>query len=216
MAAANITKNAPTEPQNRKQKAEQTRTNIINAALKLFAQHGFEGTSLQQISQATGSSVPLIVYYFKNKNNLWKNTIERAVEKFDNELNTLVKNKVSATDTLKQIIIAFVQVSTEFPEFHRLMLLESHEKSERLDWLYSRFIKQHNKMMVTIIKKAQKEGTVCLIAPERLLHAIVGMATISSQAAEFEKITKKDLFSAIEIEKTIDSIYKLIFIELRQ
>lgn len=204
-----------TAPVNRKALAEQTRQSIITAALSCFAQRGFEGTSLQHIAKLSDTTVPLIVYYYKNKTALWQATVDRAVEPFDRQLEQVNNSDLTASDNLKCIINALVQVSTEFPEFHRLMVLESHQPSERLDWLYQRFIKRHQKIMLAAIKAAQAEGMISAIAPERLLHAIIGMATISSQAAEFKKINNKNVFSAAEIKKTIQSIEQLIFLEQR-
>lgn len=202
-------------PTNRKALAEQTRQSIIAAALSCFAQRGFEGTSLQQIAKLSNTTVPLIVYYYKNKMTLWQATIDSAVEPFDQQLQQVSDHNHSAGENLKFIISALVQVSTEFPEFHRLMVLENHQPSERLDWLYQRFIKRHQAIMLAAIKAAQAEGLISAIAPERLLHAIIGMATISSQAAEFKKINNKNLFSATEIKKTIQSIEQLIFLDQR-
>ena len=196
----------------RKQQAEEARARIIAAALTLFASRGFEGASMPQIAKLANASVPLLVYHFQNKESLWEATIEKSVDQFDDRLNNLIQQKDSATETLRQIIIALVQASTEFPEFHRLMLLESHEDTPRLDWLCHRFAKKHHKTMIKIVKNAQQEGTVCMVDPERLLHAIVGMATISSQAAEFKKISRKNLFSDAEIKKTIATIEQLVFI----
>lgn len=216
MPRENTAAETTSAPTSRQLQAEAARAKIISAALTLFASRGFEGASMQQIAKAAKASVPLIVYHFQNKQNLWQATVENAVERFDTHLKQLIQQQESATETLKQIIVALVQASTEFPEFHRLMLLESHENSARLDWLCDRFVKDHNKTITAIVLKAQQEGSVCQIAPERLMHAIVGMATITTQAAEFKKINRKNLFSADEIQKTIDSIHQLVFIEQRQ
>ncbi|MFA7553448.1 MAG: TetR/AcrR family transcriptional regulator [Spongiibacteraceae bacterium] len=200
----------------RKLQAEEARARIITAALTLFASRGFDGASMPQIAKLANASVPLVVYYFQNKDTLWEAAIEKAVEQFDARLKELVKQKDSATERFRQVVTALVKASTEFPEFHRLMLLESHEDSPRLDWLCNRFAKRHHKTMIEIVKNAQQEGGVCKIDPERLLHAVVGMATISSQAAEFKKIARKNLFSATEVKKTVEAIEQLVFITQRQ
>lgn len=197
----------------RQLQAEEARNRIINAALGCFANRGFDGASIQLIAKAADASVPLIIYHFSNKKNLWQETIEWAVKKFEDKLIELQREESqSATEKLKAVIAALVHSSAEFPEFHRLMAMENHEDTERLDWLCERFVRPHNKTMNDIIVRAQQEGSICNIPPERLSHAIVGMATIFSQAAEFKKINRKNLFSAIEIQKTIDSIEQLVFI----
>lgn len=212
MATKRYEKDSKPMTNTRKIQAEEVKSKIILAGLSVFSAQGFDGASLPQIAKLANVSVPLVIYHFKNKQSLWQATVEHAVERFDLELELLMREVNSATEQLSQIIRALVRVSTEFPEFHRLMLLESHKDSDRLNWLCERFANKHNKMMLGVIKRAQAEGTVSKIDSQRLLHAIVGMATISSQAAEFNKITGKNLFSASEMKKTINCIEKLIFI----
>lgn len=54
-------------PRNKTRDAEATREAILRAAERLFAKKGFAGTSLREISEASGASGPLIVFHFKNK-----------------------------------------------------------------------------------------------------------------------------------------------------
>lgn len=50
--------------------AEDIRSNIINAALKLFGEKGFQATSLQEIIQAAGCSKGAFYHYFPSKEDL--------------------------------------------------------------------------------------------------------------------------------------------------
>lgn len=63
-----------------KRKAEATRKKILTAAEKLFAEKGFDATSVESIAQASGVNKALIYYYFKDKNDLilclFKNTYQ--------------------------------------------------------------------------------------------------------------------------------------------
>jgi TetR/AcrR family transcriptional regulator len=52
--------------------AEATKEAILRAAERLFANNGFAGTPLREISEASGASGPLIVFHFKSKRGLYK------------------------------------------------------------------------------------------------------------------------------------------------
>ena len=202
-------------PAKRRRQPEEVRARILSAALACFSKSGFEGASMPRIARLAGVSVPLVIYHFQSKERLWRTTIEQAVSRFEQRLDALNEERgLSATEKLRQIIIVLVQVHNEFPQFHRLMSQESHEVTQRLTWLCERFAKRHLDAMVQIISAAQQEGGVRPVAAERLSHAIVAMATITSQAAELKKITGQDLFSDEETQKTIDTINRLVFVEV--
>ncbi|MDQ6420109.1 TetR family transcriptional regulator [Paenibacillus sp. LHD-117] len=44
---------------------------ILGASKKLFAQHGYEGTSIRQICEEAGANVALVSYHFGGKENLF-------------------------------------------------------------------------------------------------------------------------------------------------
>ena len=48
-----------------------TKDQIIEAAKRSFAQHGYEGTTLSQIAKEVGIQKPSIYNHFKNKNDLY-------------------------------------------------------------------------------------------------------------------------------------------------
>lgn len=48
-----------------------TKDKILEAALNLFAQKGFSGTSINDIAQAANTQKSLIYYYFKDKKEVW-------------------------------------------------------------------------------------------------------------------------------------------------
>lgn len=48
-------------------KSEETRTRILEAALTLFRQRGFEQTTMREVAQAAGVAVGAAYYYFESK-----------------------------------------------------------------------------------------------------------------------------------------------------
>lgn len=56
------------------------RTAVLDAALELFARHGFADTSLRDISRQSGVSHPLILHHFGNKEELYSAVKRRVVE----------------------------------------------------------------------------------------------------------------------------------------
>ncbi len=54
-----------------KGKGEQTKQHLLDAAQKLFAEHGFRKTSVRDIAKEAGSNVAAVNYHFGSKENLY-------------------------------------------------------------------------------------------------------------------------------------------------
>jgi hypothetical protein len=57
---------APGEPRKRR-KGEETRAQILETALQLFRERGYEETTMRAIAEAAGVSLGNAYYYFKSK-----------------------------------------------------------------------------------------------------------------------------------------------------
>ena len=58
-------------------KSEHTRTLILETALGLFREHGYDGTTMRAIAQAAGVSVGSAYYYFESKEHLVQGFYDR-------------------------------------------------------------------------------------------------------------------------------------------
>ncbi len=67
-------------PEPRTRDPQAVRTLVLDAAMKLFADHGFAETSVRDISHASGVSHPLILHHFGSKEELYKEVKRRVVE----------------------------------------------------------------------------------------------------------------------------------------
>ncbi|KAA9152902.1 TetR family transcriptional regulator [Amycolatopsis acidicola] len=66
---------------------EDTRTRLLGTALRLFTEHGVEGTSLQMIADALGVTKAAVYYHFKTKNEIAEAVAEPGLK----ELNEVVE-----------------------------------------------------------------------------------------------------------------------------
>jgi AcrR family transcriptional regulator len=67
---------------------EDTRTRLLSTALRLFTEHGVEGTSLQMIADALGVTKAAVYYHFKTKAEITEAVAEPGLR----ELQTIVED----------------------------------------------------------------------------------------------------------------------------
>jgi len=70
---------------------EAVRTAVLDAALELFAKHGFADTSLRDISGQSGVSHTLILHHFGSKEDLYSAVKRRVVEGYAQRFPTAVR-----------------------------------------------------------------------------------------------------------------------------
>lgn len=61
-------------------RGEETRRRIIEVAIRLFAERGFEGASTREIAKAAGVNAPALQYYFDNKEGVYRACAEYIAE----------------------------------------------------------------------------------------------------------------------------------------
>jgi AcrR family transcriptional regulator len=86
---------------------------ILDAAEQLFAQRGFYGVSLRDITQAAGVDVALVAYHFGGKRELFTAVFERRAEVLNRErlelLEEVRRAALPGTPAIEAIVNAFSQ-----------------------------------------------------------------------------------------------------------
>lgn len=89
---------------------ENKRTSIINAALKVFSQHGYKKSPMNEIAAEAGISKSLLFYYFKNKKELYLFLAEYCAEVHKQEM---LKNDCYGKSGFFEVLTAVLKVNIE-------------------------------------------------------------------------------------------------------
>ncbi len=98
------------QPSKRPRSADETRARIINEAAGLFAEHGYERTSLNAIARTIGISAPALYYHFASKDEILFATLENTLV----VLNSMSEDAVAAAgetpgERLRAFVAAHIQ-----------------------------------------------------------------------------------------------------------
>ena len=85
---------------------------ILQVAVCLFAQKGYEATSTREIVEAAGVTKPMLYYYFGSKEGLCKAAIKRFVQPFFAEL----RQTTAESREPRELLVDFVWM--HFQHFH--------------------------------------------------------------------------------------------------
>jgi len=88
---------------------------ILNAAAKLFATQGFDGTTTLQIATEAGVTEPLIYYHFKGKDELFTSILQTAFEKYFTRLENLPRRTTIQFVQIANLINLHFAIVDEMP-----------------------------------------------------------------------------------------------------
>lgn len=100
--------------------AEATKSIILNAAEEIFAEKGFAGTSIREISEKSGLSGPLILFHFQNKEGVYDGVKTAVVKRYTASQSGMPDYNGNATDFIKDLIQSMFAFYRDNPTMMRL------------------------------------------------------------------------------------------------
>lgn len=94
-----------------------TRDRILDAAEQLFAEHGFDGTSIREVTRAAGVNVAAVHYHFGSKEAVLRGVTDRIAGPINARRHDLLGDLLKGSDrgrpTLEELIDCFVRADVE-------------------------------------------------------------------------------------------------------
>jgi len=186
-----------------------TRSRILQGALNIFAERGFDSASIRDIAAEAGINHGLIRYYFADKDGLWKAAVAFLFERMHDELHTPQEEYTwSDEDQLKAWIRRYVHYCARHPEHARIMVQESIRDSDRLAWAVEKFIKPDHEALRGRFEARVKQG----FYPDIPFHSYVYMFTAAAQspfmlAEEVKRVHGVDVTHESVVNAHADALY---------
>ena len=147
-----------------KRKVHLEKDEISEVAAKLFAEKGYVGTSMRDISNALNVSVASVYYYYNNKEDLLYSIIASIGEELLVVLRKAQGESDSATEQLERMIFYHIWLIKEKGDRVKVYVEEQHNLSKK----YSKTIfKQHREIYDCYVDqlRALKEAKVVSCEP---------------------------------------------------
>jgi len=184
---------------------------ILSAALDVFSTYGFRGASINRISETAGMSTPSMLYYFKSKEDIHKELLNRTVLLWLGPLQ-LMKDSGDPVEELLGYVKRKLEISKEFPRESRLFANEILMGVPRAHVSIFEPLRTVFYAKVGLIESWIKDGKIADIDPYHLLYSIWATtqhyADFDAQIRELSPEKMSGLFE--DAEKFLIPMYETI------
>lgn len=162
---------AARQPRPRTRIQAEKRELILEAALEVFSQHGFRGSTIDQIAEAAGMSKPNLLYYFRRKEDIHETLIQRLLETWLAPLRELDDIGDPMTE-LRSYIRRKLEMARDYPRESRLFANEILQGAPRILPLLEGELKTLVDEKAEVIKRWMRAGKIARCDPWHLIFAI--------------------------------------------
>lgn len=153
---------------------EEKETLIISAALKVFAQNGFAGTTLDDIAGLAGMSKPNLIYYFASKEEIYRAVLGRTLATWLEPLIALDPTGEPLAE-IRDYISRKLEMSRERPQESRLFAGEILAGAPLIRDALEGDLKNLVDEKVAVIRQWIADGMLAAHDPYHLIFAIWAM-----------------------------------------
>ena len=161
------------------------RSEILTQATRLFAEQGYDGTSVQEIADAVGIRKPSLLYHFKSKDELRENVLAEMLAHWNAVLPGLLL-KASTEERFDATMEALTEFFIADPDRARLFLRETLDRPDSMQAMLAEFVKPWVDLLGAQLERAKARGLVQpdvdpqAYAVEVISMAVAGTAVIDT------------------------------------
>jgi AcrR family transcriptional regulator len=152
------------------------REHIINHALELFAEKGFEGTSIRDIALRADVNVAMVNYYFGSKDKLFESMVQQKAAYTKNFLDEIVNSKdLTEIEKINRIIENYVSRLFSNRNFHRVIHQELMlSQREKLQQSIVNILSPNSLLIKSVIETGIKNGSFRKVDSSLVMATIIG------------------------------------------
>lgn len=148
----------------RQRRKEQRRTQILDAAERLFYEKGFDGVTMDEIADAVELSKGSLYVYFKNKDSLFFAIVARVHREYFRQFKESLDEIESGGDQIRRMIRHLVDFTKDHREYNDMARMVGPLIWARLDAEYEQVLVEnsieYNLWLNEAIRKGMKDGSI--------------------------------------------------------
>lgn len=188
---------------------------VLNIAVDVFAEKGYDGAQMQEIAARTGIANSSLNYHFGGKEELWKQAVMQVAKKFLDRMEELEGyfKDLNGIAKLKAFNRQYIYFSAANPQFYKIVFHQMCAQTERSKWFVHHILKPIFQYSEDMLLDQKVDAELLKQVPVANLTTIaIGAAnTFFMHAFQMKEQYGIDPFQKEEIEKHADIVLDVFF-----
>ncbi|MCI8546775.1 MAG: TetR/AcrR family transcriptional regulator [Clostridia bacterium] len=155
-----------------------TKRKIFETSMKLFAEKGYDATSVEEITATVGVAKGTLYYHFSSKEEIYNFLLEEGTKLLINNIDVKVSKIDNSIDKLRSIALLQLRVITKYQNLITIYLSQvwgSDERNQKCQKYINDYIGKIEEVVKEGIEKGEiKEGNSGIIASEIFAFTCAG------------------------------------------
>lgn len=198
----------------REEQKKLTQARVLESALELFAERGFEAASLRDIATRAGVTHAVIGLHFGSKAQLWQRALDYLFQRMQSELRPRAGDPDYAEGAagLELFVRRYVAYCARHPEHARLMLMESMHDSEQLRYAVDRHVRPAHQFLEKMLQSAVADGFPLDVPPAHMTYILAAAGqSVFALAHEAHRVYGVDVLGDEFVAQHADAVVRLLF-----
>lgn len=176
-----------------------TKRKIFETSMKLFAEKGYDATSIEDITESVGVAKGTLYYHFTSKEEIFDFLIEEGIKLLQNSVDIKTAKYSNYLDKIKAIVLIQIKIVNKYENLINIILTQlwgKEKRNQKCQKLIYNYIDKIEQIVKEGIKKGQiKDGDAKIIASE--IYGLI-CSTLVYKMREREKFDISDMYNAYE------------------
>ena len=171
---------------------------IFEASMKLFADKGYDATSIEEITAAVGVAKGTLYYHFSSKEEIFKFLVDEGVKLLKNSISIKTDKMTNSLDKLRAIVLIQIKILFKYESFMTIILSKIWGNDERSK-LCKKYVFEYIKIIENIVKKGIEKGEIVNKDADIIASGIFGFTCSSFiYKMKHEEVDVSELFNEID------------------
>lgn len=186
----------------RAEQRERTRARIVEAAVAVFAERGFDGASTRLIATRADTTQGLVTYHFPSKDELWRAAADHVFGILGPAFDDVEPSGEARRDG-REVLRGFVEANAAHPEVFHFIVDAGRNDDDRMRWLVDEHLAPRFSQFLDF------DGSAGVRAATTY-YAIAGASSlIFSVAPECRRLTGHDPSDPAVIDAHVELVLRL-------
>lgn len=136
-----------------------TKRKIFETSMKLFAEKGYDATSIEEITATVGVAKGTLYYHFSSKEEIFKFLIEEGVKLLKNSIAIKTDKLENSLDKIRAIVLIQIKVLVKYESFMTIILSQIWGTDPRSQ-LCKGYVFDYIQMIEEIVQEGINKGEI--------------------------------------------------------